>query len=94
MSDLAPWTPDVIAELFRGRHVLLHGNVADQMRWDGGFQSVDTVLRDLLGALGYRLVAEMTWSDGFQFADRAEERAFHALRRHGARGDAGDRAAR
>jgi energy-coupling factor transporter ATP-binding protein EcfA2 len=89
MSAVATWVQDVSAELFRGRHVLLHGNVADQVHWEDGFRSIDAVLLELLGALGYELVATYDLVDGFELADREAERDFHALYTDAVRAQAG-----
>jgi hypothetical protein len=81
VNALASWVHDVRSELFRGRHVLLHGNVADQVSWTGvGFADLDTALRELLtGVLGYELVVAYDLVDGFEPGDRESERTFRAL---------------
>jgi MoxR-like ATPase len=73
------WMERVAAEITRGRHVIIHGNVRDLIRWERGFQPLRTALGSLLGTFGYQLVGEYDIADGITFAEPDHEREFQRL---------------
>ena len=63
-AEMSPWVRRVIAEMVRGRHVILHGNVHDIALWQGRFVPVSQILRDVLYGLGFRLIGRYDQLDG------------------------------
>ena len=52
----SPWVRRLAAEIIRGRHVILHGNVHDVALWSHHFMRVPQVLQEVLEALGFDLI--------------------------------------
>lgn len=76
---VSPWVKGLVAEIARGRHVILHGNVHDMVRWQGGFVSLRTALGEILTALSYELVGRYDQVDGLTFAADDDHRRFAEL---------------
>jgi len=62
------WIQRLVAEIVRGRHVILHGNVHDVTIWNHQFVPVSQAVREVLTALGYGLVGSYDQVDGLTFA--------------------------
>jgi energy-coupling factor transporter ATP-binding protein EcfA2 len=62
------WIQRFVAEIARGRHVILHGNVHDVTIWKSQFVPVSQAVRDVLETFGYGLVASYDQIDGLTFA--------------------------
>jgi MoxR-like ATPase len=75
----AAWLERVTAEITRGRHVIIHGNVRDLVRWEKGFPPMRSAVRSLLSAFGYQLVGGYDIVDGLSFAGPEDEREFQRL---------------
>jgi len=60
----SPWVRKVMAEMVRGRHVIVHGNVHDVAVWEHRFVPVAQVLRGVLRALGFELIGSFDQLDG------------------------------
>ncbi|MEV5689694.1 AAA family ATPase [Micromonospora globbae] len=80
----AAWLERVTAEIARGRHVVIHGNIRDLVRWDRSFQPVRTAVTGLLSVFGYQLTGYYDLVDGLSFADGDDEREFQRLSATGA----------
>jgi MoxR-like ATPase len=76
---VAAWLERVTAEIARGRHVILHGNVRDLVRWDRSFHPVRTALTGLLSAFGYQLTGYYDLVDGLGFAGPDDQQEFQRL---------------
>jgi len=75
----AAWLERLTGEIARGRHVILHGNVRDLVRWDRSFKPVRTAVTELLSVFGYQLTGYYDLVDGLSFAAPEHEREFHKL---------------
>ncbi|MDP9793132.1 energy-coupling factor transporter ATP-binding protein EcfA2 [Catenuloplanes nepalensis] len=76
---VAAWMERVAAEITRGRHVIIHGNVRDLVRWERGFHPLRPALTSLLTAFGYQLVGEYDIVDGLTFTEPGHEQQFERL---------------
>jgi energy-coupling factor transporter ATP-binding protein EcfA2 len=68
----SPWVRRVMAEMVRGRHVIVHGNVHDVAVWEHRFVPVAQVLRGVLTALGFELIGTFDQLDGLSVKTRDE----------------------
>jgi energy-coupling factor transporter ATP-binding protein EcfA2 len=75
----SPWVRRLVAEIVRGRHVILHGNVHDVALWDYKFLPVAEVLRQVLAALGFELVGKFDQIDGLSFGAEEDSKKFTDL---------------
>jgi hypothetical protein len=75
----AAWLERFTAEVARGRHVILHGNVRDLVRWNRSFNPTRTAVSGLLSAFGYQLIGYYDLVDGLSFARPEDEQEFHRL---------------
>ncbi|NBE84908.1 AAA family ATPase [Micromonospora rubida] len=75
----AAWLERVTAEIARGRHVIIHGNVRDLVRWDRSFQPLRNAVTGLLSVFGYQLTGYYDLIDGLSFAGPDDEREFQRL---------------
>ncbi|MBL7258039.1 AAA family ATPase [Paractinoplanes lichenicola] len=75
----AAWLERLTAEIARGRHVILHGNVRDLVRWDRSFRPVRLAVTELFATFGYQIVGYYDLVDGLSFAEPEQEREFHRL---------------
>ena len=69
----------LIAEIVRGRHVILHGNVHDVALWNHRFMPVTDVLNEVLGVLGFDLIGRFDQVDGLSFSGQDGARRFAEL---------------
>lgn len=75
----AAWLERVTAEIARGRHVVVHGNVRDLVRWDRSFHPTRSAVTGLLSIFGYQLTGYYDPVDGLSFASPDDQREFHRL---------------
>ncbi len=73
------WFERFTGEVVRGRHVLLHGNVTDTLRWGKRFVSVREGLEGLLTTFGYEIIAHYDVVDNFRFHSAEGERQFQRV---------------
>lgn len=64
-ARMSPWVLRVVAEMVRGRHLILHGNIHDLALWDGEFVPVPQILRNILRDLAFQLIGRYDQLDGF-----------------------------
>lgn len=76
---VSPWVRQFVAEIARSRHVILHGNIHDMVRWQGGFVPLSTALGSILSALSYDLVGRYDQVDGLVFDGEHGHRRFAEL---------------
>jgi MoxR-like ATPase len=60
----AAWLERVVAEIGRGRHLIVHGNVRDPVRWQNEHVPLRQALTDILTRLGYQTVGYYDVVDG------------------------------
>ncbi|MEU8154575.1 AAA family ATPase [Micromonospora sp. NPDC048986] len=75
----AAWLERVTAEIARGRHIVIHGNVRDLVRWDRSFHPLRTAVSGLLSIFGYQLTGYFDPIDGLSFTNVDDQREFHRL---------------
>ncbi|MGC5052853.1 AAA family ATPase [Micromonospora sp. DT48] len=75
----AAWLERVTAEIARGRHVVIHGNVRDLVRWDRSFHPLRTAVAGLLSIFGYQLTGYYDPVDGLSFVSPTDQHEFHRL---------------
>ena len=76
---ISPWVRQFVAEIARSRHVILHGNIHDVVRWQGGFVPLGRALDAILGTLSYDLVGRYDQVDGLVFDGDDGHRRFARL---------------
>jgi hypothetical protein len=79
----------VVAEIVRGAHVILHGNVHDLVVWDHSFVTLRAALSGVLASLRFDLIGRYDQVDGLSFAAPDCDQRFAALLRDGYRNDDG-----
>lgn len=65
----SPWLERIAGEIVRGRHVIVHGNVHDLVRWRGGHVPLRDALTDMLQALRYSVIGHYDQVDGLTFTE-------------------------
>ncbi|WBB77769.1 AAA family ATPase [Micromonospora sp. WMMD882] len=75
----APWLVPAYLELRRGRHLIVHGNVDDLVRWEHDYDHLPQVLLRFLRVSGYRLVARYSPADGLTYPDDDARRRAESL---------------
>jgi hypothetical protein len=76
----APWLVRAFHELQRRRHLVLHGNVDDLVRWKHRYVPLSQALKDFLAMLGFTVIGRYSLGDGLTFADeRAHRLAWQAV---------------
>ena len=75
----SPWVRRLAAEIIRGRHVIVHGNVHDVALWNHRFVPVPQVLQEVLEAIGFELIGRYDQLDGLSFASPDGNRRFTDL---------------
>ena len=75
----SPWIQRLVAEIVRGRHVILHGNVHDVALLDHRFLPVGAVVQEVLSGIGFGLVGSYDQIDRLSFAGADGERRFARL---------------
>jgi energy-coupling factor transporter ATP-binding protein EcfA2 len=75
----SPWVRRLAAEIIRGRHVIVHGNVHDVALWNHCFMPVTQVLGEILAAVGFELIGRYDQLDGLTFASQDDSRRFATL---------------
>ncbi len=74
------WVDGFTAEIRRGKHVLLHGNVYDRCPYDGSYYTIKDMVRTWLAAsVGYEIVCEYDPLDRFCFEDQVAASKFADL---------------
>jgi hypothetical protein len=73
------WIDNLAAELRRGKHVLLHGNVYDRCLYGGSYYVVKDMVRTWLMEAGYDVVCEYDPVDCFRFPDQDVAGKFREL---------------
>ena len=63
-SATAAWLERVVAEIGRGRHLIVHGNVRDPVRWQNTHVPLRQALTDILTRLEYQTVGYYDVVDG------------------------------
>ena len=58
------WFERLACEVARGRHVIVHGNVHDPVRWSKRFVPVSVATGELLTTFGYQLIGRYDVVDG------------------------------
>jgi energy-coupling factor transporter ATP-binding protein EcfA2 len=77
----ARWILELQRQLRRGKHVVLHGSVADLVLYDGGFHRFEHALDQALAECGYTLRAAYDVADGLTFPDAQMAIRFAQLER-------------
>lgn len=77
----ARWLPELDKQLYRRRHIILHGNIHDQILRRGGYCSVPDCLQTYFADLGFPLTLTYDPIDGFTFARPEMAPIFDALSR-------------
>ncbi|MEV6926129.1 AAA family ATPase [Dactylosporangium sp. NPDC051485] len=67
----APWLVRAYQELQRHRHLIVHGNVDDVVRWNNRYEPLAAVLGEFLTMTGYRAVGRYSLVDGITYRDEA-----------------------
>jgi hypothetical protein len=67
----APWLVRAYHELQRGRHLVIHGNVDDLVRWDHRYQPFPATLTDFLAVAGFDVVLRFGLADGITYPSPA-----------------------
>ena len=75
----AAWMERVGAEVVRGRHLIIHGNVRDMVRWRNGFVPLRQALTDVLGLSGYAVIGYYDQVDGMSSHPDEPERLARLL---------------
>ncbi|MCX4673528.1 AAA family ATPase [Streptomyces sp. NBC_01381] len=76
----APWLARMFLELRRGRHLVLHGNIDDEVRWEHAYVPLREALDRFLRLAGFEIVGHFALGDGLTYADKeAESRARELL---------------
>lgn len=70
----APWLVRAFHELQRRRHLVLHGNIDDLVRWKHRYVPLAQALNDFLGMLGFTVIGRYSLADGLSFADEQAHR--------------------
>ncbi len=73
------WFERFTGEVVRGRHILVHGNISDKVRWGKRFVSVHDGMTGVLKTFGYEVITLYDVVDGFRFASPEAETLFHRL---------------
>jgi len=76
---VSPWVRQFVAEIARSRHVILHGNIHDVVRWQGSFVPLGQALGAILSTLSYDLVGRYDQVDGLVFDGDDGHRRFARL---------------
>lgn len=84
----APWLERVSAEIVRGKHVIVHGNVHDEVRWRSRHASLCGALTGILTAWGYRTIGFYDVVDGLTGDDLPHLMALANGQADGADGEA------
>ena len=63
------WIADFEKQLLRQKHVILYGNVHDQLLWRGAYQSANEFLRGFFRDQGFEVILQYDPVDGLSFAD-------------------------
>jgi hypothetical protein len=71
----APWLARAYHETLRGRHLVLHGNIDDLVRWDSAYHPFQSALNEFLAVAGFPVVASFNLVDGLRCRDE-QSRAF------------------
>lgn len=74
VAQVSPWVQRVVAEMVRGRHVIVHGNVHDLAVWQHQFVPVPQILRGVLRELGFQLIGRYDQLDGVTVEHAADGR--------------------
>jgi len=72
----SPWIIEFQKQLFRGKHVLLYGNVADLFLFEEKYISLTQFLKDYFKQEGYTIVGEYDIVDGLKLADQTMQPEF------------------
>ena len=75
----SPWARRLAAEIIRGHHVIVHGNIHDVALWNHRFAPVPQVLREVLAAIGFELIGGYDQLDGLTFATQDGSQRFTEL---------------
>ena len=75
----AAWMERVGAEVVRGRHLIIHGNVRDMVRWRNRFVPLRQALTDVLGLSGYSVIGYYDQVDGMSSHPDEPERLARLL---------------
>jgi energy-coupling factor transporter ATP-binding protein EcfA2 len=67
----APWLVRAYHELQRRRHLVLHGNVDDLIRWNDRYQPFGATLSDFLAVAGFLVIVRYNLVDGLSYHDDA-----------------------
>ncbi|GAA4451202.1 AAA family ATPase [Phytohabitans houttuyneae] len=65
----APWLVRAFHELRRQRHLVLHGNIEDLVRWDDRYLPFGTALSEFLHVVGFAAVARYSLVDGLTYPE-------------------------
>jgi energy-coupling factor transporter ATP-binding protein EcfA2 len=75
----ARWIAEFEKQLYRRRHVILYGNIHDQILWRGSYCNLQDILQTYFQDLGFPLVMHYDLIDGFKFAKPEMEQTFEQL---------------
>ncbi|MEU4690136.1 AAA family ATPase [Actinoplanes sp. NPDC023714] len=67
----APWLVRAYHELQRRRHLVIHGNVDDLVRWHDRYQPFTDTLTDFLAVAGFDVIVRYNMVDGLTYHDDA-----------------------
>jgi hypothetical protein len=79
LPPAAEWLERAAAEIIRGRHLILHGNVRDKVRWRNRYVGVREALGDLLVTCGYPVIGFYDQVDGITVPDDPSLQRFAQL---------------
>jgi hypothetical protein len=87
----APWLVRAFHELQRRRHLVLHGNIEDLVRWNDVYQPFPATLNDFLAVAGFDVIVRYNLVDGLTYYDdKSREFVQHCLGPSGPPDDGGD----
>jgi hypothetical protein len=77
----APWLIRAFNELQRKRHLVVHGNIDDLIRWDREYRPMHEVLAQFLSLNGFEVIGRFSLADGLTYHDETS-RQFAATAAH------------
>lgn len=73
------WIIDFEKQIFRGKHVLLYGNVHDQFLWRGSYLTAADFITQYFQEKQFELIVRYDPIDGFNFATPEMRREFRGI---------------